>query len=417
MLSRFEVKGFKSLVDVSVDLGAVNVFIGANGSGKSNLLEAIGFLGAVGANGPDPEAFRYRGLRDGSPKSYLSAQRGREASQLVFNAVSVDTTYYAEIAPQSSEPWSWEINKEIVKHYGKVIAERKGEIGQYLVNESHTMNLTLRPDRSAKSFAFGLTKIPSAPISDLEWLESASKNELSKLNPTVTIDLLDNFAIFCPTTPQLRGFLDDIHRIPLGLGGSNIGRAIKEMLTPDLTKLGPFDIDDVLNLIEWADEIGTTAQDNRLDSEVPIRLSIGDRFMGDDHKTVSATEASEGALYVLFLLTLVGHDRSPRMFGVDNFDQALHPRLARELTSLICDQILGDGTRQMFATTHNPLVLDGLDLLDDRIRLFTVDRDKNGASKVERVEVTEKLLELADKGMGLSRLWTMGRLGGVPENF
>ena len=32
----------------------------------------------------------------------------------------------------------------------------------------------------------------------------------------------------------------------------------------------------------------------------------------------------------------------------------------------------------MFLTTHNPLVLDGLDLSNDDIRLFSVDRDKNG---------------------------------------
>jgi hypothetical protein len=66
----------------------------------------------------------------------------------------------------------------------------------------------------------------------------------------------------------------------------------------------------------------------------------------------------------------------------------------------------------MLATTHNPLVLDGLDLLDDRIRLFTVDRDSKGASQVQRVLITE---ELIDKGFSLSRLWTTGRLGGVPK--
>ena len=47
MISHLEIKGFKSLVDVSIELGAVNVFIGANGSGKSNLLEAVGFLSAT----------------------------------------------------------------------------------------------------------------------------------------------------------------------------------------------------------------------------------------------------------------------------------------------------------------------------------------------------------------------------------
>lgn len=40
MLKSLSVKTFKSLADVNVELGLVNVFIGANGSGKSNLLEA-----------------------------------------------------------------------------------------------------------------------------------------------------------------------------------------------------------------------------------------------------------------------------------------------------------------------------------------------------------------------------------------
>ena len=50
MLTNLFVKTFKSLDDVAVDLGRVNVFIGANGSGKTNLLEALGILSAA-ANG------------------------------------------------------------------------------------------------------------------------------------------------------------------------------------------------------------------------------------------------------------------------------------------------------------------------------------------------------------------------------
>ena len=38
-IARLEVADFKSLKSIEVDFGQVNVFIGANGSGKSNLLE------------------------------------------------------------------------------------------------------------------------------------------------------------------------------------------------------------------------------------------------------------------------------------------------------------------------------------------------------------------------------------------
>jgi len=47
MITTLTVECFKSLESVEVDLGRVKVFIGANGSGKSDLLEAMGVLGAA----------------------------------------------------------------------------------------------------------------------------------------------------------------------------------------------------------------------------------------------------------------------------------------------------------------------------------------------------------------------------------
>ncbi|MBM3855257.1 MAG: ATP-binding cassette domain-containing protein, partial [Verrucomicrobia bacterium] len=47
MIRTLKIERFKSLVKLGLELGRINVFIGANGSGKSNLLEAIGILGAA----------------------------------------------------------------------------------------------------------------------------------------------------------------------------------------------------------------------------------------------------------------------------------------------------------------------------------------------------------------------------------
>ncbi len=46
MIEKIRVESFKSLVQLELELGRVNIFVGANGSGKSNILEAIGILGA-----------------------------------------------------------------------------------------------------------------------------------------------------------------------------------------------------------------------------------------------------------------------------------------------------------------------------------------------------------------------------------
>ena len=102
-------------------------------------------------------------------------------------------------------------------------------------------------------------------------------------------------------------------------------------------KLGPFDLEEVYELIDWADSLGTESDPGSGMNAVgdPIRLRIGDRFMKAGHKSVSLLEASEGALYVLFMLALAGHEKGPKIFAVDNFDQALHPRLACALTRLV----------------------------------------------------------------------------------
>jgi len=44
MITRLQVRGFKSLLDIDVEFGPLTVFVGANGSGKTSVLEAIDFL-------------------------------------------------------------------------------------------------------------------------------------------------------------------------------------------------------------------------------------------------------------------------------------------------------------------------------------------------------------------------------------
>ena len=61
MLRKLKILGFKSVKAATLDFGRVNIFIGANGSGKSNLLEAIGLASAcLGRRTGDSEIARKR---------------------------------------------------------------------------------------------------------------------------------------------------------------------------------------------------------------------------------------------------------------------------------------------------------------------------------------------------------------------
>lgn len=77
-LRDIHIKGFKSIVDQRIALGRVNCFIGANGTGKSNVLEAIGVLSAAAFGRVDDEAIMRRGVRAGLPRLFKNSFAGTQ---------------------------------------------------------------------------------------------------------------------------------------------------------------------------------------------------------------------------------------------------------------------------------------------------------------------------------------------------
>jgi hypothetical protein len=252
-------------------------------------------------------------------------------------------------------------------------------------------------------------------------VKAALQQVLDGANARRLVEELIDYAVFSPTTPALRGLEADVSRNPVGLAGSGLPLAVKDLLSPSTSSFGPFELETLWEMIDWADDVSVVSSQHAAISPAvsvgPTTLRFRDRFMRKGRNTLSAYDASEGALYVLFLLTLAVHPRAPRVFAVDNFDHALHPRLAARLMREVTTQLLADEGRQMLLTTHNPLVLDGLDLTDDRVRLFAVERERDGRTQVRRVSLTSALLAETQRGLSLSRLWVMGRLGGVPANL
>src|ERR1700755_1932343 len=72
------IKGFKSIVDQQLALGRVNCFIGANGVGKSNVLEAVGVLSAAASGRVDDESIVRRGVRAGLPRLFKTSFAGTQ---------------------------------------------------------------------------------------------------------------------------------------------------------------------------------------------------------------------------------------------------------------------------------------------------------------------------------------------------
>jgi predicted ATPase len=178
-------------------------------------------------------------------------------------------------------------------------------------------------------------------------------------------------------------------------------------------------LDGVLELIDWVYKVEATSHGASLvSSKVPrtkLMLKFTDRYMARSRNELTAYDASEGALYILFCAVLCLSTQAPKTFAVDNLDQALNPRLLTRLTARLAGWLTrADPGRQMLFTAHNPAVLDGLQLDDPEVRLFAVERNSEGMTVFRRITLSPEL-QIMNEQYPLSRLWMMGHLGAVPN--
>jgi hypothetical protein len=396
-LASVAIKDFKSLKDVGVDLGQINVFVGANGAGKSCFLEAIGILGACAAGAVDDQALLRRGVRPGVPELYKSSFDGEKLAPAISLAAAsrAGVRYRAYITNPIETPRPyWVFSNELLEVGGRAIASRG-------------------PKKNAA--ALGIV----APLENSRSVTTLARaSQQTDKGARAFLRFLDEFGIFAPVTPVLRGIAPDTApRSPVGLYGGQLAEAVGLLATDSV---GQAAIEQALSLIDWAEDVRAGKPSRAfLSPSVPTSryvVEFHDRFMAKKRNLLSGYDASEGALYILFMMVLAAHPLSPSVFAVDNFDQSLNPRTARALTRMFVEGCLEHG-RQALLTTHNPLVLDGLDLGDDRVRLFAVSRDAQGHSRIRRVPVKDfGALKEKYGEHAVSRLWIEGRLGGMPDD-
>jgi len=377
---------------MDLELGRVNCIIGANGSGKSNILEALGILGAAANGVVDDEALLRRGVRPGVPGLYQSAfdeQQG-PTSITVSAAGPQSERYQVVLGNDRDHPdpaWTYE-------------------------EESLTDGATeLLPD-TVRQMANRVN--PTMGYAALKLVEVPPNSPASLLMRT-----MQEYAIYAPTTPILRGMASDPQpRDPVGLSGGNLAAAFRD-LRKDFLIYDDDLADSVLGLIDWVKDADATTEPYRLlspsVSSTPVVIRFTDRFMHSRFQHLTGYDASEGALYVLFCACLCLLPKAPKLLSIDNLDQALNPRLVTRLVQRLSAWLQRSKTdRQLLFTVHNPAALDGLDLTDPDTRLFAVDRNSRGHTCVNRIQPSPELLQM-HKESPLSRLWVRGNLGAVPD--
>lgn len=327
------------MVNVSLPLGRFNLLIGANGCGKSNIIEGIAIGAAASSDKLDYEYFGNRGIRIVTPTFMLPAFDGIDA-----NSVSVSFT------------------------------------------NDHEVSLDICFDKTAKPARWVVEKKTGEP----------------------DIPGMGQFLIYSLEESKLRK-ADDSNRIyPLGRHGEGLFSYLKDLSQrPDALDLFS-EIKENLKILDWFDDMDVPS--GQLSMEFNLKLK--DSYLADTINTFDQRSTNEGFLYLLFYLTLVVSDETPRFFAIENIDTAFNPKLCREVIKRIVE-LAKKHNKQIIATTHNPAVLDGLDLHDEDQKLMVVQRSADGYTKVR----TLKNADIVNSDLPLSQLWLRGFIGGLPNNF
>ena len=415
MISSLKIKNFKSIVDVDIDFGNVNLFIGANGSGKSNILEAIGIFSACLERGVDAQTLDYKGVRLSAPHIFKSSFKNRRLPRAIrLEGTVADAEYKASL--QAGEHSSHlQFFTESMTAGGHSIFSRgpRGvRLGDKPVVKTQADTLHIDPHRS---------------LWDMHGASLAMVGDSTRM----ALREISRYAIYTPQTAVMRGIVPD-HRAtePLGLTGNRLPQAFRELLRQHRTskdkgaEVRRREIGEVLKMIwssGWASKVEVGPPDiDTVPEFLPASketIYIIDKYMRTKRNTLSPYDASEGMLYLIFMATLLAHANSPAAFALDNVDGTLNPRMVRALVEHIVDAVDGnfseDGgntrPKQVFLTSHNPTALDAIDLFDPGKRLFVVSRNEQGHTIFDRiqppVEMTKEQWIEAMRGRNLSQLW------------
>jgi AAA15 family ATPase/GTPase len=394
MIREIQIENYKSIQKLKWEVGRFNVLIGENGCGKSNFLEAIALAAAAEARKLDNEFLSSRGIRVTDPK----LMRSSFEEHYYVEPIKIKTRFNGDGVDETREY----ILKNDNGPYSKWTSQDDLHFINKLKNSSHIINIT------EDSIEVSISPL----IDDISRMTAMEK--LRRLSLELKISrMIKDFIIYSPENTALRNFYKEGQIEPLGINGEGLLKLLSVIKSQSATDTGSIskldEIHQSLQLLDWYSDI-----------EIPSDLSVSeDKVKIKDRYLTAAFDqrsANEGFLFILFYITLMVADETPKIFAIDNIDASLNPKLCTQLIKELI-RLAEKYGKQVFVTGHNPAILDGIDLGDDEQRLLVLSRNKQGHTRCKRIELKDKPMSSTGEALKLSEAFLRGYLGGLPKGF
>jgi predicted ATPase len=359
VLDRLEIHGYKSIRSIDLSLKQLNVLVGANGSGKSNLVQVFDFLGYL------VRAELQIGVRRAGGAGALLHHGRKVTSEITVSLSFGANKYEAHLGPSDDDNLyflseevdyhNWRYTQPFQLHLGSGHVESKlqaearshpGKAAEWALSTMGSWRVYHFHDTSS-----GALVKQRGPVSDDKFLRSDAGNLAAFLFRLSQTDE-SSYRRIVQAVRSVAPFFDDFD------------------LDPDRSS------SDVIQL-EWRHR--------------------------DTDTYFNAHALSDGTLRFICLATLLMQPEPPSLIVIDEPELGLHPFAIAQL----CDLLRSCG-QQVLISTQSVSLLNQLEDLEDVI----IVEQAGGESTAQRLELAAVETWLEDYSLG--ELWEKNLIGGRP---
>jgi predicted ATPase len=343
MIHRIKIENFKSLRSVDLKLGRLNVFIGTNASGKSNLYDALRVLKLIAGG------FSIKELFEGIPYP-VAGETSPGVRGGLANAVYLGP---GDVKPASSMEISLELDLDagIARaHYrigfnsrGEVTTEKLARDGKEVFLFDGYKPYFRYPDGSVQDSSLGSaggSRLVEGFLSGLagaykefvqNWREAMQGMQFLELEPEV-----------------LRRYGSAEETSAMGEHGENFASLVRYICSDPKRKA---------SYLNWLQEL----RPHEVDDVVTLAGAKGEPLFAlrEKERKFTADVLSDGTLRFAALTAAFFRPAMPAVLAIEEIENGIHASRLRLLMELVRTQAPIAQT-QVLATTHSPLLSDWL---------------------------------------------------------
>lgn len=375
-----------------VSLEPLNVLIGSNATGKSNLMEAVALLrampkdvAAVVREGGGIGEWLWKGERD-NPVAEVEAliDYPEKLRSLRYRMHFAASGQRFEIVHESVAEEQPDKNEDTIHFFYRY---RGGNQPEFNVRKHLLNGTTAWSSHSPEFRTFSVEQSVLAQVKDpSQYPELAYlSNQFSRIR-LFRWDMGRKTELRKPQSADLPvDFLEE--------DASNMGLVINDMEHQGLKSL----------LVEYLRKFYEPVDD------ITVRVYGGTTLTYLHEKgfsrPVSVSRLSDGTLRYLCLLTVLCHPTPPPLICIEEPELGLHPDMLPTIAELLVE---ASQRTQLIVTTHSDVLVSALTSISESV--VVCERDETG-SHLRRLD-SEHLKKWLEK-YSLGELWRMGELGGT----